>query len=422
MSEAADHKPNAAAGDCNTNGPSTSKTARTPSAPEPAASNSSLSKPSSRRKPRKRAKVSFSQEVISKDNSGDGNKVDIKEEHGVFLGPLLGRMVLSSASQDTEGTAANNNMKEDASSSASSFSGPMISFANESHTNEKISYSESPHGILKSPYNSGSRDNEHPLGGDSNVEYDNLVVRMGLLKCGHRYRVVVPVPDHWKQKHNKDDATASTADAAAVADSPSKKEEGAEEQEVFQNNNMQQSSFQREHELYDMDVRIVEDSLDGDLRGEIQTDHVLTSSDYESSSSSPSATDTSSSYSRQEHYVCITLSGRRRGPYRGRFVLELTRRRRPGGVMESQQTTTVSSPPPTAVTESNSNNQGEISSATTTTSTETTRNKTCLMSLQVDATIMGKDMGTPKLRNGVTCMGKMVGYDSDEETEWQGFD
>ena len=48
--------------------------------------------------------------------------------------------------------------------------------------------------------------------------------------------------------------------------------------------------------------------------------------------------------------------------------------------------------------------------------------KKCLMSLQVDATIMGEDMGTPKLRNGVVCLGKMVGYDSDDETEWQGFD
>lgn len=46
----------------------------------------------------------------------------------------------------------------------------------------------------------------------------------------------------------------------------------------------------------------------------------------------------------------------------------------------------------------------------------------CLMSVQVDATIMGKDMGTPKLRNGVVCLGKLVGYDSDDETEWQGFD
>ena len=41
---------------------------------------------------------------------------------------------------------------------------------------------------------------------------------------------------------------------------------------------------------------------------------------------------------------------------------------------------------------------------------------------QVDATIMGKDMGTPKLRNGVVCLGKLAGYDSDDETEWHGFD
>ena len=46
----------------------------------------------------------------------------------------------------------------------------------------------------------------------------------------------------------------------------------------------------------------------------------------------------------------------------------------------------------------------------------------CLMSMQVEATIMGKDTGTPKLRNGVICLGKLVGYDNDDETEWQGFD
>jgi len=52
----------------------------------------------------------------------------------------------------------------------------------------------------------------------------------------------------------------------------------------------------------------------------------------------------------------------------------------------------------------------------------TQHTKKCIMSVQVDATIMGKDMGTPKLRNGVICLGKIVGYDSDDETEWQGFD
>ena len=87
----------------------------------------------------------------------------------------------------------------------------------------------------------------------------------------------------------------------------------------------------------------------------------------------------------------ITLSAKRRGSYRGRFVLELTRRRL--------------NQPPLIIT-----------------SSEKDLTQKCIMSVQVDATIMGKDMGTPKLRNGVVCLGKIVGYDSDEETEWQGFD
>mmetsp|Transcript_11446 Transcript_11446/g.21174 ORF Transcript_11446/g.21174 Transcript_11446/m.21174 type:complete len:386 (-) Transcript_11446:32-1189(-) len=337
------------------------------------AAKSTLSEPSPR-KPRKRAKVSFSQEVISKDNSGDGSKVVIKEEHGVFLGPLLGRMVVSSSDQiDGE---------EDADTSKAASSAPVISFANDSHTNEKLlSYSESSHGILKS----SNKKSQQPLGGNGNsVEYDNLVVRMGLLKCGHRYRVVVPIPDYWKQK----DAQTKT----------SNKDDAEQVVQIMQS-----------HESYAMHVRIVEDSLDGDLRGEIQTEYA------DSDASSSSAT------TLRQHHVCITLSARRRGPYRGRFVLEFTRRH---GRLESQSTShskflqqTESIPN----TESKSNLATSPEASSNTPDAHPSPHK-CLMSLQVDATIMGKDMGTPKLRNGVVCSGKMVGYDSDEETEWQGFD
>ena len=335
------------------------------------AATSALSEPSSR-KPRKRAKVSFSQEVISKDNSGDGSKVVIKEEHGVFLGPLLGRMVVSSSSDQNDG-------EEDADTSKAASSAPVISFANnDSHTNEKLSYSESSHGILKSSNKKSQQ--QQALGGNS-VEYDNLVVRMGLLKCGHRYRVVVLIPDYWKEK----DAKTSN-----------------KEEQVVQ--------IMQPHELYAMHVRIVEDSLDGDLRGEIQTE-------YDSSDASSSSATT-----LRQHHVCITLSARRRGPYRGRFVLEFTRRH---ARVESQST------PPSKFLQNAESILNTESKSNLATSQEASSNNTpnshpspnkCLMSLQVDATIMGKDMGTPKLRNGVICLGKMVGYDSDEETEWQGFD
>jgi hypothetical protein len=42
--------------------------------------------------------------------------------------------------------------------------------------------------------------------------------------------------------------------------------------------------------------------------------------------------------------------------------------------------------------------------------------------VQMEAMMMGKDQGTPQLKEYIQCLGKLVGYDSDDETEWQGFD
>ena len=39
----------------------------------------------------------------------------------------------------------------------------------------------------------------------------------------------------------------------------------------------------------------------------------------------------------------------------------------------------------------------------------------------VAVTLLGKDQGTPHLKSDVISLGKLVGYDSDEETEWEGF-
>mmetsp|Transcript_8904 Transcript_8904/g.21616 ORF Transcript_8904/g.21616 Transcript_8904/m.21616 type:complete len:356 (+) Transcript_8904:70-1137(+) len=344
------------AGECAT---APASATRTSSSTAPTNANLALSNPSSR-KPRKRAKVTFTAEVISKDDTGNGSKVVVKEEHGIFLGPLLGRMVVSS---DPKQEAT------DTPEATMSSCRPVVSFESDCLTNEKLASIESPHGILK------PADSAQPLG-DSNVNYDNLVVQMGLIKCGHRYRSVVPVPDHWKQEGDK----------AAI---PHK--------EAADQINTQSC------ESYDMDVRISEDSLDDDLRGEVQTEYA----DASESTELP----------LRQHHVSITLSARRRGPYRGRFVLELTRRQ--GGKIKSQSTSLSGS----------AQEMGEIrESRPDSNTTASLASKAapipqkCLMSLQVDATIMGKDMGTPKLRNGVVCLGKMVGYDSDEETEWQGFD
>ena len=305
--------------------------------------NTAMSKAPSPNKARERPKVSFSEEVIAKDNSGDGSKVVIKEEQGVFLGPLLGRMVVSE-------------------STAKGATSPAISFANyDNHTSEEISYSES--GVLKR----GSQ-------GGRNVEYDNLVVRMGLLKCGHRYQVVIPIPDYWKEK---DSSTTN------------KEYPG-------------QAAQKMKPQTYGMNVRVAEDSLDDDLRGEVQRTEYATNDSDESASCK--------TVTLHQYHVCITLSARRRGPYRGRIVLELSRQ----GHDETTAAKSVTSSSGSALDQ-------EAGDGNTSNNAEEPSTNKCLMSIQVDATIMGNDMGTPKLRNGVSCLGKMVGYDSDEETEWNGW-
>mmetsp|Transcript_15737 Transcript_15737/g.23745 ORF Transcript_15737/g.23745 Transcript_15737/m.23745 type:complete len:293 (-) Transcript_15737:243-1121(-) len=277
-------------------------------------------------KKKRRSKVSFSEEVISKDKFGDGNKVLVKEEPGVFLSLLGQKRVVKTNENEINGAVVDR-------VATISFGG-VDDDDNDDLLKQKLAYSEKQDGniIMQSP-------TEIRAGSISDgVEYDNLIVKIGLLKIGHRYRMIVPIPNRWGQDVNED--------------------------------NEQQ---QEKHTHNNDEVKIIEDSFDDDLRGEIETEY--TNSTNDTASSTPSAS--------CHHYLNITLSAKRRGPYRGRFVLELTR---------YPHATSSESP------------------------------QKCIMSVQVDATIMGKDMGTPKLRNGVICLGKIVGYDSDDETEWQGFD
>ena len=44
-----------------------------------------------------------------------------------------------------------------------------------------------------------------------------------------------------------------------------------------------------------------------------------------------------------------------------------------------------------------------------------------IVSVRVKATLLGKDQGKPQLKSNIIKLGKLVGYDSEEETEWQGF-
>lgn len=286
---------------------------------------------------KKRSKVSFSEEVLSKDTIGDGNKVMVEEEHGVFLS-LLGQRKVVTNNKPIDDDEINGAAVVERVVAKISFGGTEDNDdANDDLIKQKLAYSEKRDGniIQRAPVITETK-TENIIDGAVCVEYDNLVIKIGLLKIGHRYRMIVPIPNRWGQIHNT------------------------------HNNNDE--------------VKIIEDSLDDDLRGGIDTEYLNSTAADDYSSSSTTSTVC-------HHYLNITLSAKRRGPYRGRFVLELTR----------------------------------YSSIAASSSSETPQKK-CIMSVQVDATIMGKDMGTPKLRNGVVCLGKIVGYDSDDETEWQGFD
>lgn len=143
------------------------------------------------------------------------------------------------------------------------------------------------------------------------TDIEHLVVKMGILKWGYRYRVSVPIIAHLQH----DDLEKRTDQINLV------------------------------------DTTIVR--MDDDLRGEIDIDGTQ---------------------------MNVSLSARQRGPYLGRLLIE--QRQKKDNTSESKK----------------------------------------YRSIEIEASIMGKGMGTPQLRNGVVCLGKLVGYDSDDETEWQGFD
>mmetsp|Transcript_29187 Transcript_29187/g.69494 ORF Transcript_29187/g.69494 Transcript_29187/m.69494 type:complete len:335 (+) Transcript_29187:96-1100(+) len=269
---------------------------------------------------KKKRVVSFAANVQTR----DGSLLQVTEEHGVILGPLLGKIVMSadsSSASQASLSSINSDHLDDASHTSTS-SGPLLTFAEDDLTSEKLAESDSSTGLVKrGPLPEGESS-------ESGVRYENMIVKMGLLKCGSRYKVSVPIPQYWKGE---------------------------------------------------TEARMIEgSSLDEDLTGEITP-----------------GTDADG----RGHAITIKLGARKRGPYRGRLLLELTLRAPRLGRDDSHPTV--------------ASRQSHLTPCPA---------DRVLMSLQIDATLMGNDLGTPKLRNGVSCLGKIVGYDSEEETEWQGFD
>jgi hypothetical protein len=168
---------------------------------------------------------------------------------------------------------------------------------------------------------------------------DNLVVRMGILKCGYRYHVTVPIPRLIGRSCSENDVNDGIGHLSIS----------------------QQSSDIANGNSNRVETRILRVD-DEDLRCEVN----------------------------DNQHVDVTLSARQRGPYLGRLLIEQH---------------------PELPISALSNTNTPLAQQTT----------AKYMSIQIEASIMGKGMGTPQLRNGVACLGKLVGYDSDEETEWQGF-
>ena len=170
--------------------------------------------------------------------------------------------------------------------------------------------------------------NESTLLDSDKVEI--LAVKMGILKCGYRYRVSVPIA--------------------------SKNCNVIDEVNELQLNPQPQNDF-----------RIIK--IDGDdINAEIE----------------------------DGAHVNVLLSAIQRGTYIGRLFIE---------TFQKNNTT------------SNDTTQNDLNNSTEKLQSIIKN----IVSIQIEASIMGKGMGTPQLRNGVSCMGKLAGYDSDEDTEWQGF-
>ena len=322
--------------------------------------------------------VSFSDAVLfshpDRAGAANGKAVLIQEEPDVFVNAFLGRMTLSAAS---------------ASSSASSEA--EVEGADPAEPKQHIT-SKSDRVVVDA---TTPKDACHQTTvDDEDVDYENLVVRMGLVKCGYRYQSVLLLPDYFQrptvhQQHHEpktttDDILSSTASASSM-NPPTRRSTKT------------------------TTVRILEQSIDPDLRGDIggreneneneegpQTKNKQ--QHHDDDEDNQDSTPSSSSYR-----LTITLGPTRRGPYRGRFALEW-----------SQEEEEEEVPPSVAASVSSSNNNWRR------TRTRQQRHH-CIMSVQVEATVMGPDMGTPKLRNGVRRLGKIVGYDSDDETTWHGF-
>jgi len=197
---------------------------------------------------------------------------------------------------------------------------------------------------------------------DVPVQYDTLTINLGLLKCGYRYETVVPVH-----------APVGVGDLDSNGS-------GEQEYEYGGGNGRL------------LTIAKIGESMDTDLEAEATSCPPLHCGDGTESSFDTRPTSNSKSSSTQQHdnddHLRIRLAARRPGRYQSTFsvvLLEHTSEREDGGVAKIKKMKHI-------------------------------------VSVQINATQLGKDQGKPQLKSNVVKLGKLVGYDSDEETEWRGFD
>ena len=286
---------------------------------KPASSAANGNKSKSRR-PRPAGHVSFAPSVLA--DRPSISRVTVVEEHGVYI-DALGRRVAQDTVMPPCAVAAG---KERISRSAAS-----------KHEKGHVGFAvdEEAKSTKATDPNSGASIGN----GEGQIQYNSLIIKLGLLKCGNRYQTIVPI-------HSVQDVDDEHADREKIAQ---------------------------------YDIIEIGESLDPDLEVE-----AVSNASNEDGLDDTTATNVGI----VRDHIQIRIAARRPGKYQSSFSVI------------TEQTI-----------KAGDDNNDKV----------TMQSQRHIVSVRVKATLLGKDQGKPQLKSNIIKLGKLVGYDSDEETEWQGF-
>ena len=304
---------------------------------KPASSAASHCTKSKSRRPRRTAgHVSFAPSVLA--DRPSTSRVTVVEEHGVYI-DALGRRVAQSALISENGGGSRGLAGDDIPHCAVAAGKERISrsAAAGKHAHEKGHVGFAVDDDAKST-NSKDPNSDATIGnGEGQIQYDSLIINLGLLKRGYRFQTTVPM--HAVQG-GVDDCAEKTGEDVQY------------------------------------DIIEIGESIDPDL--EVEALSNLCNED--GANSATTATDVA------RDHIQIRIAARRPGKYQSSFSVITA--------------------------------QTSLSSCG---NKETRQSQRHIISVRVKATLLGKDQGKPQLKANIIKLGKLVGYDSDDETEWQGF-